>query len=144
MTAYEQAVNERNTAQAELERVENEIQQTQQEYESFNTTPMDTAAPHQTNEQERNRLATRLTTLIQDRARWLNSRTHAEHAMQRELERLVHELHGEVVHQEHEREQATTSEDAQEATHHRDQAQSQLDQREHELATMRKQEEDKG
>jgi chromosome segregation ATPase len=133
MTAYDQAIAERNTARNELERIETEVQRIQHRYEELTSTPMATAASHHDTEQERNRLAANLTTLLSERSRWLEAHTNAEHAVQRELERLVHELHGEVVHQEHEREQATTTEDAETATRRRDDAQAELERHEREL-----------
>jgi uncharacterized protein (DUF3084 family) len=133
MTAYDQAIAERNTARNELERIETEIQQIQHRYEELTSTPMATATSHHDTEQERNRLAVNLTTLLSQRSRWLEAHTNAEHAVQRELERLVHELHGEVVHQEHEREQATSTEDAKAATRRRDHAQAELERHEREL-----------
>lgn len=135
-SAFEQAVAGRDKARAELERVEAEVQQVQADYENLNTTPMATAAPHHTTEQERNRLAQKLARLVQERSRWLKSWHDSEHAMQRELERRVHELHGERVHQEHMLEQASTPEAARQAEQRRDRAQSELDQHEQELKTM--------
>jgi hypothetical protein len=134
--AYEQAVAGRDKARTELQRVENEVQQVQEDYERLNTTPMATAAPHHNTEQERNRMAQKLTLLVQERSRWLKSWHDSEHAMQRELERRVHELHGERVHQENMREQASTPEAAQQAEQSRDRAQSELDRHEEELKTM--------
>jgi len=133
MTAYDQAIAERNTARNELERIETEVQQIQHRYEELTSTPMATATSHHDTEQERNRLAATLTNLLAERARWLDVHTNAEHAVQRELERLVHELHGEVVHQEQEREQAATTAGAEEATRRRDQAQAELERHEREL-----------
>jgi hypothetical protein len=94
---------------------------------------MATATSHHDTEQERNRLAAHLTKLLSERSRWLDAYTNSEHAIQRELERLVHEWRGEVVHQEQEREQATTTEDAEEATRRRDHAQAELERREQQL-----------
>jgi chromosome segregation ATPase len=133
MAAYDQAIAERNTARNELERIETEVQQIQHRYEELTSTPMATATSHHDTEQERNRLAATLTNLLSERARWLDVHTNAEHAVQRELEQLVHELHGEVVHQEQEREQAATTEGAEEATRRRDQAQAELERHEREL-----------
>jgi uncharacterized protein (DUF3084 family) len=133
MTAYDQAIAERNTARNELERIDTEVQQVQHRYEELTSTPMATATSHHDTEQERNRLAATLTNLLAERARWLDVHTNAEHAVQRELERLVHELHGEVVHQEQEREQAATTEDAETATRRRDHAQAELERHEREL-----------
>jgi chromosome segregation ATPase len=133
MTAYDQAIAERNTAKNELERIETEVQRIQHRYEELTSTPMATATSHHDTEQERNRLATHLTKLLSERSRWLDAYTHSEHAIQRELERLVHEWRGEVVHQEQEREQAATTEDAEEATRRRDHAQAELERREQQL-----------
>jgi hypothetical protein len=139
MTAYDQAIAEHQAASNTLERIEQDVQKTQREYEELTSTPMATATPHHDTEQERNRLATNLTTLLTERVRWLRARTNAEHAMQRELERLVHQWHGEVVHQEYERKQATTPADAQAATHRRDQAQAELERHERNAHTIKEQ-----
>lgn len=135
MTAYEQALADCNTAGGELERLEQHIQQTQHEYEQLTNTPLATAAAHHDAEQERNRLATNLSNLLASRSRWLKARDHAAHAVQRELERLVHTWHGEVIHQEQQRRQATTSEGARVATYRSDHAQAELERHEQQLET---------
>jgi chromosome segregation ATPase len=127
-SAYEQAVASQHAAQAKLDHIDNEIQQVQHEYDELSTTPGATATPHHITEQERNRLAKKLSQLATERSRQLNAYTDAQQAIQRELERRVHQWHGEWVHQEEALEQATTSEEAEAATQRRDHAQSELDQ----------------
>lgn len=100
MSAYEQAIAERNNAQAELERIEQEIQRQQHKYKELEQNPMATATSQHDTEQERNRLAVNLTTLTSERDRWVKERDNAARAVQREQESLEHKQRGEDVHRE--------------------------------------------
>lgn len=100
MNAYEQAVAGREMAQREITQIEEQLAAVQRDYATLTTTVMAETISSQERERERTRLAQQLKQLLVVRRRWLAARDEAEHAMQRELERVVHSLRGEVVHLE--------------------------------------------
>lgn len=134
MTAYEQALHERTSTSAELDRIANEIQELDQRYANMEQTAFDTAVPYQEREQEKNRLAQKRTLLLTERTRWLDAHAEAEQAVRREIERRVFEWRGEQVRQEQALEAATTIAEAQAAAQRRDHARAEMQRHARELA----------
>jgi hypothetical protein len=100
MSDYEQARAQYKLATIEIQRLEHQVLEMQQLYDQISATNNGVELDVQI-EDERMKLVQAFSAAIQEREHWLNTRREAEQVVRREQERLVHGLHDDVAHYEH-------------------------------------------
>jgi hypothetical protein len=100
MSDYEQARAQHKLATLEIQRLEHQVLEMQQMYDHIRAANEGVELDAHT-EAERMNLVKQFSAAIQEREYWLDTQREAEQMVQREQERLVHNLRDDVAHYEH-------------------------------------------